>query len=340
MTILQILNGESVNMLQVNVLKEINPTQFVVGDQTGLALLTVQENGTKFIEVGKGVKMVKPSKVDKKVIQAHPKFNPMKTKAMMMDINYDEVDKFEASNTKTAPANKGIMFSQVEEDFGDNAVIAEVIVYVTSTSRKIDGKFGPYQICNIVDCDGSQAAINLYKSFIDKLEANKVYRIEKLKKTTIKSSDEKLRLGTTNFTKITEVSKSEAALFDDVKIADEKLEGICIMFNNLDLYQCCKKHNSKLDDDGCCSQCGHLENNNKKVDFRCSLVIEVDDHEGDNLREIVIFKRHLKLEITEGDDEEKLIDILENFIVGKTCTVHFNKVGEDNNIAVKVTITS
>ena len=46
MTILQILNGENVNMLQVNVLKEINSTQFVVGDKTGLAVLTVQENGT------------------------------------------------------------------------------------------------------------------------------------------------------------------------------------------------------------------------------------------------------------------------------------------------------
>ena len=62
MTILQILNGENVNMLQVNVLKEINSTQFVVGDTTGLALLTVQESGTKFIEVGKGVKMVSPRK--------------------------------------------------------------------------------------------------------------------------------------------------------------------------------------------------------------------------------------------------------------------------------------
>ena len=93
MTILQILRGENVTVLQVNVLKEINSTQFVVGDTTGLAVMTVNKSATKFIEVGKGVRMFKPSKVNEKVISVHPKFSPKKTKAMQMEVNYDEVDK-------------------------------------------------------------------------------------------------------------------------------------------------------------------------------------------------------------------------------------------------------
>ena len=85
MTILQILRGENVTVLQVNVLKEINSTQFVVGDTTGLAVMTADKSATKLIEVGKGVRMFKPSKVDKKVISVSPKFSPMKTKAMQME---------------------------------------------------------------------------------------------------------------------------------------------------------------------------------------------------------------------------------------------------------------
>ena len=339
MTILQILRGEKVAVLQVNVLKEINSTQFVVGDTTGLAVMTVDESATRFIEVGKGVRMFKPSKVDEKVISVHPKFSPMKTKAMQMEVNYDEVEKFEATRTKRSPADTGIKLSQIESDYGETAVIPKVLVYVTSTSRKIDGKFGSYQICNIVDCDGSKAALNLYKSYIDKLETNKIYYLEKIKKTTIKSADDKLRMATTNFTKITAGSKSEAEIFADVKIADEKVEGICQMFVDLDLYRCCKKHLSKLDDDGCCPHCGKVENDMIEADFRCSLVITNGDEDTDTETKILIFKRHINIEISVKDDEDKLIEVLEKLLVGKKCKVDYNRNGDDNNIAVKVMIT-
>ena len=104
-------------------------------------------------------------------------------------------------------------------------VINEVIGYVTTTSRIIDGKFGSYQICNLVDYDGNSLAINLYKSNINRLEINNIYKLEKIKKTTIKSDNDKLRMATTIFTKITDVTYSEATLFSDVKIADEKIKG-------------------------------------------------------------------------------------------------------------------
>ena len=339
MTIVQILRGENVTVLQVNVLKEINSTQFVVGDTTRLAVMTVDESATKFIEVGKGVRMFKPSKVDEKVISVHPKFSPMKTKPMQMEVNHDEVEKFEATGTKRTLADTGIKISQIESDYGETAVISKVLVYVTSASRKIDGKFGSYQICNIVDCDGSKAAINLYKSYIDKLETNKIYYLEKIKKTTIKSGDDKLRLATTNFTKITEGSKSEVEIFADVQIADKKLEGICQMFVDLDVYTCCKKHLSKLDDDGCCPHCGKVDNDMIEADFRCSLIITNGDEDTETETKILIFKRHIDIKISVNDDEDKLIERLEKLLVGKNCKVHYNKIGEDNNIAVKVMIT-
>ena len=335
MTILQLLNGENVNYLHVNVLKQISSTQFIVGDRTGIAIMTTESNISQHIELGKGLKMVKPYKIDQNVISPHPKFNPMKTKPMQMDVNYDAMDELEQQEIKTTPVNKGLNFKQIETDFGDNAIINDVLAYVTFASRKIEGKYGPYQICNLVDVDGNSVAINLYKHNIDKLETNKVYKLEKIKKTTISSADSKLRMGTTPFTKIAVAKQSEIDLFADVKIADKKVDGMCLMFNNLNYYRSCKKHLTKLDDMGCCSQCGQMEKDDEKLDFRCSLVINTSD---DDMVEIVIFLRHLNIKINENHDESELIEMIEQTIVGKMCQVHYNENGDDNNVAVKLMI--
>ena len=336
MTILKLLNGENVNFLQVNVLKEINSTQFIVGDRTGMAIMIIASNDSKSIEIGKGLKMVKPSKVEKDVITSHPKFSPMKTKAFPMDVDNEKMEELETKGVKKSQANRGINFNLIETDYGDNAVIDNVLAYVASASRIIEGKYGPYQICNIIDYEGGSLAINLYKSNINKLEVNQIYKLEKIKKTTIKT-DSKLRMATTNFTKIVEATQNDIDLFADVEIADNKIEGVCIMFNDLNYYKTCKKHMNKLEDDGCCSQCGQTEKDDGRVDFRCSMLIENSDD--DSMIAITIFKRHLKIDLSESDDETKLIELLEDTVVGKQCQIHYNRVGDENNLAVKVTIT-
>ena len=107
------------------------------------------------------------------------------------------------------------------------------------------------------------------------------------------------------------------------------------MFNNLNYYKTCKKYQTKLDDDGSCSQCGTKENDDGREDFRCSLLIE----DSDSIIDIVIFKRHLKVDLSDCDDETKLIEILEDLVVGKMCEIHYNEVSAENNVAIKVTIT-
>ena len=336
MTIQKVLNGEQVTCLQVNVLRELSPTQYIVGDRTGMAIMTTDETSSKFVEVGKGLRMVKPAKVDEKVIKTHPKISPMKTKAMELDIDYDKMDDLVGQEVKVAPEKTGINFLNIENDFGDNAVINQVLAYVTSSSRIIDGKFGPYQICNLVDFDGNTVAINLYKSNINKLEINKIYKLEKIKKTGIKSDNDKLRMATTNFTKISDAAPREVELFSDVKIADKKLQGTCIMFNQLHFYKCCKKHMAKLDDEGNCPHCGQIDEQGKSADFRCSLVI--DNPEDVDETEIVIFKRHLNLNIDADTQEDMLIAALEDTVMGKNCEIHYNEISDGNNIAVKITL--
>ena len=60
MTIQKLIDGEHVSCLQVNILKELSATQYIVGDTTQIAIMTTDESSAKFVEVGKGLRMVKP----------------------------------------------------------------------------------------------------------------------------------------------------------------------------------------------------------------------------------------------------------------------------------------
>ena len=127
MTILELLNGKTVNYIQVNVLKQINPDQVIVGDRTGLAILNLDSDKKQNIEVGKGLKMVKPS-VAGKVITCHPKFSPMKTKAMVMDVDSEKFDELELIGKSKTTCTKGTNFQQIEDDYGYDSLL----VYVTT----------------------------------------------------------------------------------------------------------------------------------------------------------------------------------------------------------------
>ena len=370
MTIQDLINGEKVSLLHVNVLKQISKDQFIVADNTGLAVLHILSGNSNNVEVGKGLKMMKPSLGKDKLITSHPKLNPMKTRSLQITVNQAEVDKLMKMNKQRNPVDKGISFKQIERDHGNNALIDTILVYVTTTSRVIEGKFGDYQICNIVDHEGTTFSINLYKQHVGKLEANQVYVLQKVKKTTIKTKTG-IRIETTNVTKVHEATPDQIDVFSDVKFADKKIHGVCLMFNDFSYYQSCKKHLTKIDEDGKCLNCGDIKKEDSKLDFRCNLMIEHskesddekdnvsqdnanedDDNEDDDNKDddnkedvgkdddsitsVVVFMRHLEIQASNNDDEEKIIDILENSIVGKMVEIHYNVVGEDNNVAVKV----
>ena len=342
MTIEHLINGGKVTFLHVNVLKEISKFQFIVGDKTGLALLTVPGESSSNIEVGKGLKIMKPSKVNDQLIASHPKFNPMKTKSLEITVDQDVMDHLEKVSNVTSQVDKGISFNQIECDYGETAMIDSVLVYVTSKSRIIEGKFGNYQICNIVDHEGSNFSINLYKQHVDKLDANQVYKLQKVKKTTIQT-DTGIRMATTNLTKIHKATPDQIDVFSDVKIADKKIDGTCVMFNDFNYYKSCKKHSTKIDEDGKCYSCGDLGKDGSRPDFRCTLIIENskdDDEEDESFTSIVVFMRHLDIEVTDDNDEERIIEILEENIVGKRVEVHYNVISEENNVAVKVAVTN
>ena len=101
-------------------------------------------------------------------------------------------------------------------------------------------------------------------------------------------------MATTNFTKIHNATPDQNDVFKDVKIADKKIDGTCIMFTDLNYYRSCKKDLTKIDEDGKCYNCGDLDIEGSKPDFRCSLIIEIkekknDDIEDEPITSIVVF---------------------------------------------------
>ena len=61
------------------------------------------------------------------------------------------------------------------------------------------------------------------------------------------------------------------------------------------------------------------ENDMIEADFRCSLVITNGDEDTDTETKVLIFKRHINIEISVKDEEDKLIEVLEKLLVGKKC---------------------
>ena len=84
MTIQDLIDGVKVNWIHVNVIEQLSPTRYIVGDATGLAIMEVASDHVENVEVAKGVKLTKPSKVDVDEIVSDKRFNPKKTETKVI----------------------------------------------------------------------------------------------------------------------------------------------------------------------------------------------------------------------------------------------------------------
>ena len=340
MTIQQLLDGAKVNWIHVKILEKVSPTQYVVGDSTGLAIMEIDPNSNhdKYIKVGKVAKLVKPSKITADVIACDKRFNPMKTKPIILaEIDQGRMDHLKTLHKTTCHKMDDIDFETIENDYQDNSIInKKILMYVVSVSRAIDGTYGQYRICNIRDKTSHPLTLSLYAPHVDKLQDNQVYSMTKLKKNILKS-DGSVRLGTTKYSQIQKVTQIEEELFKDIQIADNVVNGCCIMYTNLSSYNSCPKHMNKLDEDGECPSCKtKINQEDAKLDFHC--LLQIEDNVDSTLKSILIFRRHtdMKTDINETEIEE----FVEEQYVGNMLQVHYNTPDEDNNIAVKVVMTA
>ena len=337
MTIQQLLDGGNVKWIQVNIIEQLSETQYIVGDATGLAIMDTSSlaNPGKQIQVGLGLKLIKPSKVEEDVIAGDNRFTPMKTKPLALS----KPDKKRIAKLQNRPKTKPVAqqvdyvdFETIINDYEEHRIVAKTIVYVVTVSRLIDGKYGEYRICNIRDKSSIPLTLSLYSPHVGKLQDNQVYSLTKLKKTILKN-DGLIRLSTTKFTKIEKGTPVEEAMFEGIQVADHVIDGCCIMFTNLSLYQACPKHLTKLDEERECLGCkAKVDQNDAIQDFHC--LLQVEDKE--DLTSVLMFRRHLniKVDITEDNIE----DHISQMFIGQNVRVHYNQPSGDTNIAVKVEI--
>ena len=108
----------------------------------------------------------------------------------------------------------------------NHSKIENVTVKVITASRVISTNKGKYQICNIKDSTGNTSSINLYSNNLNTLTPFKIFSIANLRKGEVTKNEEtKMRLHTTNFTKIDAGTLDDVINFKDVGNGDDTVTG-------------------------------------------------------------------------------------------------------------------
>ena len=331
MTMKKLMNAEPVNWLHVNVLKQLSPTKFIVGDATGLAIMDVPGNheNSRHIEVGKGLRLVKPTKVTDDQITFNDKFTPMKSKPLDIKLDEKRMRKLEKD------ANLDHSQKQNPMEYKENTIASKILVYVTSMSRPITTMYGNYKIANLIDSSETKLAINLYKTNVNKMNLNNAYILEQTKVMKAKDGGP-IRLATTNYTKIIPASNQAKNLFKTMKIVDEFITGTCVMFTNLNIFKTCTNHQTKIDQEGICPGCNKTVDEEKtSLDFLTILHLENQTL----ITEIKAYKKHLNVHIQDLTTET-IEDTLMDMLIGRTCSIDYNLPNEytTDNMAVRIVI--
>ena len=189
------------NTLTVTLVKKISERDYIVGDNSGLAVFEYDSAG-KELKIGAGIKLIKPVQINNETIRCNPHFAPIKTLIFdKIDAKPRQLQNLERkvqSSKGNAEQTKLITFEEIKQMPNGN-MIQKVTFLVTKSSRSIQTASGVYQICGIKDIDSKLLSINLYDKFIDSLEVGKVYTAMKIKKFNLKKDGEyQARLSSTN----------------------------------------------------------------------------------------------------------------------------------------------
>ena len=324
----------------LKVVKRIDEEMFIVADETDVALLDTRDSLglAKNLTVGDWYKLIKCSKGSQNnVVKSHKSFKPVK---MKMNKKLEDIDRkvkeFEGSLDIKPKEIDNIDFEILKEK-ENNSQVDEVTIKVMSKSRVINTNRGNYQICTIKDYKGNKTSINLYSKFLDHLEPFKIFKLNNIRKSEItKNEITEMRLHTTGFTRIKEVTEEESAMFNNVTNGDAAITGELIGTGDITTYKSCQLHFTKLSDKNECPKCLKSLSDKEIInDYRLELYIEEarnDEESEANVVEILIFKRNLPVEFRENIDD-KIEDLL-----NKKMRVDFNIDDASRNIAISINL--
>ena len=210
MSLRNILDSEGpVLSVTVAIINKIDEKLFIVEDQDSICLLNTTKSNHQ-VEVGKQYKLIKPVKSSQDMIEVSPKFRPqnikvqVKWEAKNKTKQKQEIERLMKIAKKTPLKDSDSKRTTLKEiDQQINLYTKEILIYAVNVSKKIQGKFGPYQICGFKDVENVEGALNLYGKYVNQMSQNYVYVVTNIKKIYIeKDGEKKLRLATTGCTKI------------------------------------------------------------------------------------------------------------------------------------------
>ena len=339
-TIKSLLNDGKLrtSMVTVQLIKQISANSYIIADKTMVALLDISDAPShgKYLNNGSWYKLIKCQKGEQSTIKINKLFKPVKTtnKEELKDISV-QVNKLENTIASAASSKKYEDFRTISKK-PNQSKIDKITVKVITKSRVISANKGNYQICNIKDLNDNSSCINLYSKHLNSLEPFKIYTIANLRKSEVNKNDEtKMRLHTTGFTKIEVGTMEDSINFQNISNGDKSIIGEVIGYGDLVIYQSCKLHYKKIDENFKCPRCDTELNQEKIIeDCRTEIYIETkkeDDNEDDtDVKEILIFKRVLDLE--QGDNIEEHL----NNLTGQTVKMDYNIDDAERFIAVSI----
>jgi hypothetical protein len=329
------------SLLTVKLIKEVSSNSYIIADKSMVAILDTHAapDHAKHLNTGNWYKLIKCNKGEKSTINVNKLFKPVKTlfKDEIGDIA-DKVENLENTLETTASTKRYEDFQTISHK-PNHTKIDRLTVKVITMSRVITTSKGNYKICNIKDVNGDKASINLYGKYIDSLELFKIFTITNTRKGEVTKDDEtKMRLHTTGFTKVEHGTLEDSINFKEVGNADQSITGEVIGFGDLAIYNSCKLHYKKLDENNNCPRCNKdLKDDEILEDFRTEIYIEakrsdITDEESE-VKQILAFKKALNIK-PDDNIEEKLDEM-----TGKTLTIDFNSDDAERFIAVSIQLS-
>ena len=321
------------SFLSVTVVKKITNERYIVGDKTSLAVLELPKSG-KEMKIGSGIKLIKPIHQNENSLKCNPNFSPVKTldyeKLTPTKVQLKEIEKKIDITEATIMIENYITLEAIRK-MTPGTVIQKVTFLVTRNSRIISATSGQYQICGLKDIENQPMTINLYDKFINNLEVGKVFNATKIKKFNLKKDGEfQPRLATTKFSILSEALPKEIKAFENVKFADNSLDGTIIGFSNIICYESCSKHWNKLDEDAMCPVCTSKPEE-ANFDFKAELLVQSPGDE-EEIKTFLLFKKHATM-ITKENTEDEVETKLAEFS-GQRCTVEYDNPEDDDKLVI------
>ena len=313
--------GQKVLMIELNVLKDLGKNYHVVADDSGQTIvldMNRKEGKSEDIDIvteGSRIRMIKPqvSGDDLKVISPD-KFkviNVGQSKGNLKGCKEEHMTKYQNYVNKQRKVN-GTTLNDTEK-IGKNIVIPEMSVFTVSVSRKIEGKYGDYQIVNFKDLAGNKGTLNLYGNKVGQMEPGKTYTVKKFVKTGMtKLEGEYTRLAV-KYGTLDEAEECVSKMFVEVKLGENIINGIVVGIADIEVKE---------------------SSEDKKPKLYATLYVQ----DQDDVHQVKIYEWNLKKQVP---DKGKTEDWLNSELLSKEVSIEADvSFSGDNLSAVRIKINT